>query len=96
MSSASSCVLPVSETIVSTTRSWLSATHFCARRNTFARPSKPSASHPGCAARARATMPGTSACGVLRTVPTMRPVAAFSTWMSSAATGRPASAMAMC
>jgi hypothetical protein len=47
--------LPVSETIVSMMRSELSITHFWQRFSTRARASNPSASQPGCAARARST-----------------------------------------
>ena len=43
------------------------------------RPSKPSASHAGCAARARSTIPGMSSGAVAGTVRTTSPVAGFST-----------------
>src|SRR3954451_10081703 len=62
-------------------RSALSTTHFCARRRMRARPSKPSASQPGCAARARATMAATSSGCVAGIVRTICPVAGFSTGM---------------
>src|SRR5829696_2837685 len=81
---ASSWVFPVSDTIVSTIRSALSVTHFCARRRTFARPSKPSASHAGWAARARATIARTSSALATGTVATTSPVAGFATGMPSA------------
>jgi hypothetical protein len=84
--SASSYVLPVSETIVSTIRSALSVTHFWARRRIRERPSKPSASHPGCAARARATTACTSSADSTGTVAMTSPVAGFSTGMPSCAT----------
>jgi hypothetical protein len=74
--------LPVSDTIVRAIRSTFSTTHFCARRRTRARPSKPSASQAGCAARARATSARTSS-GVTRgIVATRAPVAGFSTRIS--------------
>src|SRR5918999_4188305 len=83
--SASLWVLPVSETIVTTTRSEWSSIHFCARRSTRPRPSKPIASHPGCAARARAASRRTSSGVSLGTLPRRWPVAGFSTWIGSRA-----------
>src|SRR5712692_129432 len=62
----------------------LSVTHFCARRRTFARPSKPIASHSGCALRARAASALTSSADIAGTVVITSPVAGFSTGMPAA------------
>src|ERR1700716_2832122 len=62
----------------------LSVTHFCARRRTFARPSKPIASHSGCALRARAASALTSSADMAGTVVITSPVAGFSTGMPAA------------
>src|SRR5215207_9166886 len=63
-------------------RSLLSMTHFCARRRMRSRPSWPSASHAGWAARARATISRTSSADRLGTDAMISPVAGFSTGMS--------------
>src|SRR2546423_12150383 len=65
-------------------RSLLSVTHFWARRRTFARPSKPIASHSGCALRARAASALTSSADIAGTVVITSPVAGFSTGMPGA------------
>ncbi len=57
------------------------------RRSTRPRPSKPNASQPTWAARARSTMAGTWSTVVAGTVRTIRPVAGFSTSMVSVAWG---------
>jgi hypothetical protein len=72
--------------IVAAISSAFSTTHFCARRRTFARPSKPSASHAGWAARARAASAATPAADVTATVAIRSPVAGFSTAIASRAT----------
>src|SRR4051794_25547573 len=64
------------------TRSALSSSHFCARRMIRPRPAKPSASHPGCAARALAAISLTSSGPRSGTVAMTWPVAGFSTSMS--------------
>ena len=56
-------------------------THFCARRSTRPRSSKPIASHAGCAARALATSPLTSLGDSVGIVAIVSPVAGFSTGM---------------
>src|SRR3954468_6452789 len=76
---ASSRVLPVSATIVCTTRWRFSTNQRRISRNTSARPSKPSASQPGCAMRARFASPATSASAKSGTCPIVSPVAGFST-----------------
>jgi hypothetical protein len=86
--------LPVSDTIVSTIRSELSITHFWARFSSCARASNPSASQPGCAARARATSSGTCSGATASTLATICPVAGFSTSIFWVVGG--ASVMAMC
>src|SRR2546423_7504224 len=60
-------------------RSALSATHFWARSRIRPRPSKPMASHSGCASRARAAMALISAGSSRGTVVMVSPVAGFST-----------------
>src|SRR5918996_2134019 len=65
--------------IVWAMRSELSRTHFWARRRMRPRPSKPSASQPGCAARARATTPATSSTDRAGTEAMTWPVAGFCT-----------------
>src|SRR3954452_9345724 len=76
---ASSRVLPVSATIVCTTRWRFSTNQRRISRNTSARPSKPSASQPGCAMRARFASAATSASDRSGTCPIVSPVAGFST-----------------
>src|SRR6266545_5850965 len=66
------------------TRSTLSTTHFCARRSTRPRPSKPSASHAGCAARAARASSATCSAPRSGTCAMTSPVAGFSTAISPA------------
>jgi hypothetical protein len=77
--------LPVSETIVSITRSALSMSQRCARRRTRPRPSNPSASHAGWAARPRRASAAICSGARSGTWPITWPVAGFSTAMSPAA-----------
>src|SRR4051812_27130427 len=81
---ASSRVLPVSATIVCTTRWRFSTNQRRISRNTSARPSKPSASQPGCAMRARFASAATSAAERSGTCPIVSPVAGVSTAMVAA------------
>jgi hypothetical protein len=78
--------LPVSKTIVSITRGEFSETHFWQRFITAARPSKPSASQPGCARRARSTSSATCSGGTTGTLAITFPVEGFSTSIVPAAT----------
>ena len=71
--------------IVSITRWELSEIHFWQRFMTAARPSNPSASHPGWARRARSANAATSSGGTTGTVAITCPVAGFSTSMVVAA-----------
>src|SRR5512133_3141810 len=71
------------------TRSEWSTTHFWARRRILPRPSKPSASHAGCAARAARASSATCSAGMSGTWAMTSPVAGFSTAMSPAAVAVP-------
>src|SRR5437764_14319269 len=66
-------------------RSALSSIHFCARRRTLPRPSKPIAAHSGCAARARVAIASSSAGPNTGIVVISSPVAGFSTGIVAAA-----------
>src|SRR3954452_3205981 len=61
------------------TRGALSSSHFCMRSITRARPAKPRASQPGCAARPRFAIARTSSADRSGTWATISPVAGFST-----------------
>ena len=76
---ASSNVLPDSSTTVSIMRRRFSISHLRASSMIALRPSNPSASHAGCAARARLTSPATSSALMSGTWATISPVAGFST-----------------
>ncbi len=65
-------------------RSMLSTIHFCARERTFARPSKPIASHPGCASRARWAICSSCSAPSTGIVVMISPVAGFSTGIVAA------------
>jgi hypothetical protein len=64
---------------VSIIRRRLSISHLRASSMTALRPSKPSASQAGCAARARSTSPATSSALMSGTWAMISPVAGFST-----------------
>ena len=70
---------------MSITRCELSEIHFWQRFSTAARPSKPSASHPGWAARARATSSATCSGATTGTLAITFPVDGFSTSIVPAA-----------
>src|SRR4051794_12777183 len=72
-------VLPVSSTMVLFMRSRLAISHLRIARITRARPSKPSASHPGFAARAFRTSSATCSAPRSGTWAMVSPVAGFST-----------------